>query len=363
MELAALVTKFREALEARYTDWILPSHRRAMDAITRCRTPEAGEVLSRCVDCGRLEWHPCSCGHRSCPKCQNHDTTRWLERQREKLLPVEYFLVTFTLPAELRALAWSHQREVYDALFAAASQTIKDFGKNDRHLGVDLGFSAVLHTHSRRITYHPHVHIVVPAGGVARGAKQWKKTPGDYLFHQSSMASVFRGKLYHELEGRGLEIPSNVPVEWVVDCSHVGRGETALEYLSRYLYRGVISEANILFAKDGLVTFRYTDWQSKVSRTETLTGVEFLRRILLHVLPRGFHRVRDYGLLHHSARKTLRWVQYALRVRIPAALPARRPHRACSDCGGEMTTLGMYRSGEVARIRATSSHRQEGVAC
>ena len=363
MELAALISKFREALEAQYADWLLPSHRRAMDAITRCRTPAAGEVLSRCTDCGQYEWHPCPCGHRSCPKCQNHDTTRWLERQREKLLPVPYFLVTFTLPAELRSLAWNHQREVYDAMFRAASQTIKEFARNDKHLGVEIGFTVFLQSHSRRMTYHPHLHVVVPAGGVAIGTNQWKQSPGDYLFHQSSMASVFRGKLFRELGKRGLEIPSNVPEKWVVDCRHVGRGETALEYLSRYLYRGVISEANILFEKDGLVTFRYTDWQSKVSRTETLSGVEFLRRILQHVLPRGFHRVRDYGLLHHSARKKLRLAQYLLRVTIRPTPPAQRPCPVCSACGGVMKTLGVFRSGEVARLRATKSYQQEGIAC
>ena len=321
MELAALISRFRGDLEAKYSRQMLPSHHRALASIERCRTPAAGEVLTRCADCHQLEWHACSCGHRSCPKCQNHDATRWLERQRDKLLPAPYFLVTFTLPAELRNLAWNHQRKVYDALFAAASQTIKNFGRHPKHLGADIGFTAVLHSHSRRLTYHPHLHVVVPGGGVDGKTRQWKRMRSNYLFCGSAMAMVFRGKLYCELEKRELKIPTNVPKKWVVDCRHVGRGAKALEYLSRYLYRGVISEANILAEINGQVTFRYTDWQSKVSRTETLPAADFLWRILQHVLPKGFHRVRDYGLLHHNARKKLRLIQLILGVEIQPSLP------------------------------------------
>ena len=174
---------------------------------------------------------------------------------------------------------------------------------------------------------------------------------------------VFRGKLYCELEKRELKIPTNVPKKWVVDCRHVGRGAKALEYLSRYLYRGVISEANILAEINGQVTFRYTDWQSKVSRTETLPAADFLWRILQHVLPKGFHRVRDYGLLHHNARKKLRLIQLILGVEIQPSQPAERPRHACSACGGVMQTVGVFRPEAVVRIRAPSSRQQEGVAC
>ncbi len=363
MELAALISKFRDALEAKYSQMLLPGHRRAMDSMTRCRTPAAGEVLTECKDCRRIEWQPVSCGHRSCPKCQNHDTTAWLDRQRDKLLPTQYFLLTFTLPAELRFLAWNHQRKVYDAMFAAVSQTLKEFGLDPKRLGADIGFTMVFHSHSRRLTHHPHLHVIVPGGGVDPRAKLWKRVRGEYLFPGSNLAAVFRGKLYHEIEARELEMPTCVPKEWIVDCRHVGRGEKALEYLSRYLYRGVISGANILFERDRLVTFRYTDWKSKVTRTETLPGADFLWRVLQHVLPKGFHRVRDYGLLHHSARKKLRLIQYLMGVKIQAHPPTNRPGYRCSACGGEMRTLGFCRPGEVARIRAPIRKQQEGIAC
>ncbi|MCU7861527.1 MAG: transposase [Candidatus Thiodiazotropha sp. (ex Lucinoma kastoroae)] len=314
MELTTRIQTYRGRLEAQYGRYLLPAYHRALDAITRCRTPASGEVLARCSDCGQIEWHPCSCGHRSCPRCQNHEVTQWLERQRGKLLPVDYFLVTFTLPAQLRSLAWQHQHRIYAALFRAARETLRQFGLNPKHLGAERGMTAVLHTHSRRLTYHPHLHVVVPGGGVDVKLKAWKRTRYRYLFNEFALAAVFRGKLLHEIDKAGLRPPTGVPKEWVVDCKLVGRGESAREYLSRYLYRGVIRKSNIIADDNGQVTFRYTDGESGKVRTESLLGEAFLWRLMQHILPRGFHRVRDYGFLHHNARKTLQLVQLILQV-------------------------------------------------
>lgn len=342
MELATIIDAYRDALERQYADRLLPGHHAALDAISRCRTPAAGEILARCTGCGQTEWHPRSCGHRSCPKCQNHETTQWLERQREKLLPVEYFLVTFTLPWQLRGLAFAHQRELYNALFAAAIATLKTFGLNPEHLGAELGMTAILHTHSRRLDYHPHLHVVVPGGGVDREHGVWKRTPTAYLFNAFALAEVFRGKFRDALAKLELALPANTPKKWVVDCEHVGRGETALEYLSRYLYRGVISEAHILSDHDGEVTFRYTEGQTGLTRTLTLPGEEFLWQVIQHVLPRGFHRARDYGFLHHNARQTRQLVQLILQVTwTPTATPE-RPSFCCSACGEPMVVLHVY---------------------
>lgn len=341
MKLATLIETYRAAFEAKYADRLLPAHYRALDAISTCRTPEAGEVLARCTECGQTQWQACSCGHRSCPTCQNHEATQWLARQREKLLPVDYFLVTFTLPAELRSLAWSHQRIVYAALFAAASQTLKQFGLNPKHLGAQMGMTAVLHTHSRRLTYHPHLHVVVPGGGVDVKRRLWKRTRYRYLFNEQAVAKVFRGKFLTEIDKAGLKPPAKVPQQWVVDCRLAGRGESALEYLSRYLYRGVISEANILGDDNGRVRFRYTDGQSKKVCTETLPAETFLWRILQHVLPRRFHRVRDYGFLHHNARKRLQLIQLILQVVIEPLAPEARPCFPCRACGGVMKVIAV----------------------
>ncbi len=342
MELATLIKTYRVQLEARYGRYLLSGHHRALDAISRCRTPASGEVLARCGDCGQVDWHACSCGHRSCPRCQNHEVSQWLERQREKLLPVDYFLVTFTLPAQLRSLAWRHQRLLYAALFRAARETLRKFGINPKHLGAEMGMTMVLHTHSRRLTYHPHLHVVVPGGGVVTKQSLWKRTRYRYLFNESALAKVFRGKLLHEIDQAGLKPSAGVPKEWVVDCKLVGRGESALEYLSRYLYRGVVRESNILADDQGRVTFQYTDGETGKVHTEDIPGEEFLWRIVQHVLPRGFHRVRDYGFLHHNARKTLQLVQLILQVVIKPRVEKVAPAFCCSACGGAMKVIGVY---------------------
>ena len=162
MQLASLIHQYRDALQARYGSRLLPGHHRAIQAITKCRTPQAGEMFVRCSGCGHATWHPRSCGHRSCPQCQNHEASLWLDRQQAKLLPVEYFMATFTLPYELRSLAWRNQTLVYDLMFACVSSTMKDFGLNPKLLGVNIGMTAILHTHNRRLDYHPHIHVVVP---------------------------------------------------------------------------------------------------------------------------------------------------------------------------------------------------------
>ncbi len=351
MQLATLFREYQQPFETKYADRILPSHRKAMEAIIRCRTPEAGTIHSYCTSCDKSEWHACSCGHRSCPQCQNHEVSCWLDRQREKLLPVDYFLVTFTLPAELRPLAWQHQRLVYAALFNAATQTLKAFGLNPRHLGAQMGMTAVLHTHSRKLTHHPHIHVVTPGGGVDVKQSLWKRTSKKYLFNEFALARVFRGKLLHEIARVGLKVPPNIPKKWVVDCCRAGHGESALKYLSRYLYRGVISESNILANHDGKVTFRYTDGKSKETRTEILSGEDFIWRVIQHVLPRGFHRVRDYGFLHHNARKLLHLLQLMLRVVIKPKPKRERPAFCCSTCGQPMVVTGISRPSELRRFK------------
>jgi len=171
------------------------------------------------------------------------------------------------------------------------------------------------------------------------------------LFNAFALAKVFRGKLLHEIGKAGLKLPSYIPKKWVVDCRHAGRGESALEYLSRYLYRGVVSESNIIANDDGQVTFRYTDGRSKETRTETLPGEDFVWRVIQHVLPRGFHRVRDYGFLHHNARKLLHLLQLILRVVIKAKPKQERPAFCCSACGQPMVVTGVSRPSASKRFR------------
>jgi hypothetical protein len=293
----------------------------------------------QCPRCGYETWKPLSCGHRSCPQCQNYEASVWLDRQQAKLLPVEYFMATFTLPYELRFLAWNNQRIIYNLMFKCASSTLKDFGANPRHLGANIGMSAVLHTHNRCLDYHPHIHFIVPGGGVDKARKQWKKKKGKYLFNEFAMAKVFRARFLEALNNAGLYIPSTLPRKWVVDCTHIGKGLPALKYLSRYLYRGVISENNIISNQNGNVSFKYVHSRTGETRYHTVKGEDFIWLVLQHVLPKGFRRVRDYGFLHGNAKKILSLVQMILKVLIEFCSFRTRPVFKCPKCKASMEII------------------------
>ena len=336
MRLVSILDQYHHAFQAKYGSQLLPGHLRAIEAISRCRTPQAGELFVKCFGCGHATWHPRSCGHRSCPQCQNHEASIWLDRQQAKLLPVDYFMATFTLPYELRFLAWNNQTIVYNLLFACVSSTLNDFGLNPKNLGANIGMTTILHTHSRRLDYHPHIHVVVPGGGVDKAKKQWKKKKDKYLFNEFALARVFRARLLDALNKAGLCVPNSLPSKWVVDCKHVGKGLSALKYLSRYLYRGVISENNIVSNQNGQVTFKYVHSRTGKTNYRTLKGEDFLWLVLQHVLPKGFRRLRDYGFLHGNAKKLLSLVQMVLQVLIESCAPRPRPIFKCPNCQAPM---------------------------
>ena len=339
MELAPIIHQYHDALLVKYGSQLLPSHLHAIDAIKKCRTPDAGELFVQCPDCGYSEWRPRSCGHRSCPQCQNHEASLWLDRQQAKLLPVEYFMSTFTLPYEVRVLTWDNQKVVYDLMFACVSSTLKDFGLNPKNLGAEIGMTAILHTHNRRLDCHPHIHVVVPGGGVDKARKQWKKKKGKYLFNEFALASVFRARFLEALNKAGLSVPNSLPRKWVVHCTHVGKGLPALKYLSRYLYRGVILENNIVSNKNGNVIFKYVENRTGKICYRTLKGEDFLWLVLQHVLPKGFRRVRDYGFLHGNAKKLLLLVQMVLHVLVGVCTPRSRPVFKCPKCQAPMRIM------------------------
>ena len=343
MKLASIVHQYNASFTEKYAARLLPSQRNALDAIARCRTPAAGALHLRCTGCEQDRQHPLSCGHRSCPTCQNHEATQWLDRQQAKLLPVDYFMATFTLPYELRSLAWRHQTQVYSLLFATVASTLKTFGLDPKQLGADIGMTAVLHTHSRRLDYHPHLHVVVPGGGIDTHKRQWKNKKGKYLFNAFALAKVFRARFLAALIDAGFTLPEQLPTKWVVNCQWVGKGQPALQYLSRYLYRGVISENTIIANQDGKVTFRYTESKTGNTCTRTLKGEDFLWLVLQHVLPKGFRRVRDYGFLHGNARKRLSLVQLILKVVINIQPLRPRPVFICSQCQSPMAVIALLR--------------------
>lgn len=346
MEMASIINQY-------YTDYLdkhgqkaLPSHLKTLNAIRRCRTAASGELYVKCPECDHAEWRPMSCGNRHCPRCQNHAASQWIDKQQVKLLPVPYFMVTFTLPRELRSLVYHHQKSTYTLLFNCVVSTLKTFGLNPKHLGAEIGSTMVLHTNSRKLNFHPHIHAVVPGGGVDKRSRLWKRVKSDYLFNHKALARVFRGRFLAGLKETGFYIPKNTPAKWVVDCTKAGKGISALKYLSRYLYRGVISEDNIVSNNNGFITFKYVDSGTGNTKYRKLKGEDFIQLIVQHVLPRGFRRVRYYGFLHGNAKRLRSLIQLILRVIIPPIDTRPRPTFKCSCCKSDMVVLAFRRYGE-----------------
>jgi hypothetical protein len=333
IRLAHIVAAHAAELIAQEGHRLLPSQWAALNALQTCRSSMSPRMQLACDDCSEQSFLPHSCGHRSCPHCQAHESQRWIDQQLKKLVPGNYFMVTFTFPAQFRALAWQHQRVLYDLIIKSAWETVNTFSQNDKKLRGSTGAVSVLHTHNRRLDFHPHVHLVMPAAAFDQKQRRWRNKEGGYLFSHKALAKVFRAKVLAGIKHAGLTLPSCYPAEWVVDCKAVGTGEKALIYLGRYLYRGVIQEKNILSFSKGCVTFRYQNSETKQFETRTLPAVEFLRLILQHVLPKGFRRARNFGFLHPNSR-LVRLVQ--LLKRVVVLPPQIRPAVRCPCCGGAM---------------------------
>jgi hypothetical protein len=261
-------------------------------------------------------------------------------------VPAEYFLLTFTLPAEFRALAFAHQEAIYDLLMHCSWETVRTFSHNDKQLQGTPGAIAVLHTHTRRLDYHPHVHLVMPAAAVDSEKKQWRtkrrsKAKGGYLFNHKALAKVFRAKLLSAIETAGLALPDRYPKDWVVDCKSVGSGEKALVYLGRYLYRGVIAEKDIVAVADGEVSFRYRNARTDKMERRSVSGAQFPWLVLRHVLPKGFRRARNFGFPHPNRKRLIALLRVLLKF-VPGQSMAWVRERApilCACCGAVMVIV------------------------
>ncbi|WP_305907812.1 IS91 family transposase [Methylomarinum sp. Ch1-1] len=336
--ISSVIDQFEADFLNQYPSQILPSQLKALQALKICRTRHSPVMQVNCTECEHQTFVPHSCGHRNCPHCQHHESQQWIERQLQKQVPAQYFMITFTLPAQLRTLAWRHQRLLYSVLFECVWETLQTFSRNDRKLNGDPGVIAVLHTHSRALDYHPHIHAVMPAAIVDQCKRLWRTKTGKYLFNHKALAKVFRAKMLTRLARENLSLPKATPHKWVVDCKRVGSGDKALVYLGRYLYRGVIREKDILSCRDGKVTYRYQDSKTKRWQIKTVSGADFLWRVLQHVLPKGFRRARNYGFLHPNSKGTIRILQYLKKLDPQKWLPVirQRPQMRCACCGGVM---------------------------
>ena len=307
LEVAEIIRLHGAAVRAHLGDRLLSSQARVLRDLVACRTAYYGGHVAQCDHCAQQVSVYHSCRNRHCPKCHGDQTDRWLDAQRGRLLPCPYYLLTFTLPSELRALARAHQRVVYGLLMRCAAAALHTLARDPRYLGADIGCLAVLHTWTRAMLYHPHVHLLVTAGGLSADGAQWiAPTHPAYLLPVRALSVVFRAKVCTAVKKAGLleHVPSQVwKKAWVVHAQPAGCGLKVLEYLGRYVFRIAISNSRIERIEDGRVTFRYRDNRSQQRRRVTIPALEFLVRFLQHVLPRGCMKVRYYGIWS-SARRT-----------------------------------------------------------
>jgi len=306
----------------------LPLHiLKAMIAIEACRTAELGGHVDECDECGHVRISYNSCRNRHCPKCQTLAKERWLEKRKEDLLPVGYFHVVFTIPQELNYITLTNQKEMYSILFNSVSETLLELSRDEKYLGAEIGFMSILHTWGQNLMDHPHMHCIIPSGGLTFDGNRWVNSKKDFFIPVKVLSRKFRGKFLFYLKkayysnalkcNPGIEelteehifqsfIDKLYKKEWIVYCKPpFGSAEYVLEYLGRYTHRVAISNHRIVNLENGYVTFKWRDYKDhNKEKFMTLTVEEFIRRFFMHVLPRKFVKIRHYGILSNRNRST-----------------------------------------------------------
>src|SRR3990170_4488338 len=330
----------------RYANLMPKTHRKAIDAITACRTEACGLARYQCETCAGSHEFYRSCGNRHCPTCQYHKTRQWLEKQIHRQLPTHHFLFTFTVPESLRPFIRKNQRVAYSALFKTSSDAMKKLAPDPHYIGGDLpGFFGVLHTWGRTLEYHPHLHYIVPGGALSTTDGLWHPSRIDFYLPVRALSIIFKAKFRDEMNQVGLfdQIPQEVwQIDWNVNSQAVGSSEASLKYLAPYVFKVAISNSRILKVEDRTVFFRYRKPHCHRLRTLALEVMEFIRRFLQHVLPVGFMKVRYYGFMNPNCRvsldhiSTLIELSYGFNVPLPSTdLEPWRPV-TCSTCGGTL---------------------------
>jgi hypothetical protein len=363
---------------------------KVMSAIEQCRSAALGGHVLRCEGCEQVEIAYNSCRNRHCPKCQARAARRWLEDRQADLLPVDYYHVVFTLPAPIASIAYTNKAVIYRLLFEVAAETLRTIAADPRHLGAQIGVTLVLHTWGSALTHHPHVHGIVPGGGLSKDGERWIARKRGFFLPVRVLSRLFRRRFLEELErahctgllqffGETLSLTDTTAFatwlaplrrcEWVVYAKRPFAGpEAVLAYLSRYTHRVAISNSRLVALDERGVTFRWKDYRAKGNtryKTMTLGADEFMRRFLLHVLPGGFHRIRHYGLIANAGRKNnLAKVRELLHVRPAVEAPSCvadvqivpvKPTYVCQHCGASMIIIETFARGQT--IRAPPQHR------
>ena len=386
LEVADILNRHGDAFLARHR--LSRGQLKVFGAIRACRTAALGGHVARCEGCDHVQIAYNSCRNRHCPKCQGEVARTWLEQRQADLLPVAYYHVVFTLPAPVAPIAFQNKAVVYDLLFRTAADTLLTIAADPKHLGAKIGMTAVLHTWGSAMTHHPHVHIVVPGGGLSPDGSRWIACRPGFFLPVRVLSRLFRrlfldrltgshraGRLaFHgdlaalaDLAAFATHLAPLRRSEWVVYAKRPFAGpEAVLAYLSRYTHRVAISNNRLLALDERGVTFRWKDYRARDGakgrewiKTMTLAPDEFIRRFLLHVLPDGFHRIRHYGLFASAVRGTnVSRIRALLAPGSPQTEPDAEvgqdePHRACPCCGGRFVIIERFCRGEVPRTRPT----------
>jgi len=354
-----------------FGDAMPAEQKKVLCAIMACRTGQLGSVHYYCTSCGRVHVMGRSCGNRHCPTCQHNKAKAWLDKQTERLLPCPYFLVTFTVPTELRAFIRSHPRACYAAMFEASSEALKALAADPKYVGTKSpGFFGVLHTWGRTLaTYHPHIHYVVPGGGVSQDGSEWKASRANFFVPVKALSILYRATFKDAMQRAGLLGKIDPAVwnkEFLTDSRAVGDGRQSLQYLAPYVFRVAISDRRIMSIDEapdgsGRVTFLYKKTGSRRWRKMTVDALEFIRRFLQHVLPSGFQKVRHFGFLSPKSKtgiEAVRWLVaihyqqiFALLCTVQQVKPP-PPRIRCAECGAEMIAIRYVTPEESYAARA-----------
>lgn len=330
----------------RFGDLMPKNHFKVIEAIVNCRTDTYGMSFYQCDQCHKTHRFYRSCGNRHCPVCQGHKTRQWLDRRLDCQLPGHHFLITFTVPQQLRYFIRSHQRICYGSMFAASSQALKVLASDPWHIGGDLpGFFGVLHTWGRTLQYHPHIHYIVPGGAMSQQDGQWHPSRLDFYVPVKALSKIFRAKFRHEMQRHGLLdqlSPEIWQMEWNVNIQAVGSSAQSIGYLSPYVFKVAISNNRIVRLQDRKVYFRYKKPKSERWRVMNLDVIEFMRRFLQHVLPTGFMKVRYYGFLNPNCSLSLEQIgslielAYGFSTKTPQEQIKIEVPLYCPNCGGKL---------------------------
>jgi len=337
--MADIIRQYGTEYLHQYNNRILPSHRKVMQHISDCRTPVMGGQKWRCAACGKVHYSYHSCRDRHCPRCQHDRCEQWMQKQIDLLLPVPYFLATITVPEPMRSLFRSRQKILYHLLFKASAEALMMLARDKRFLGAQIGLIGILHTWTRKLAYHPHIHFLIPGGGIRDKDQRWKYAKQDFLIHVKPLSRFIRRRFREYLKESGLDqlvSPKVWTQDWVCHMKPVGTGEASVKYLAPYVFRVALSNRNILCVKQDNVTFRYKPSGESHYQTCTLNVHEFLRRFLQHVLPRGFVKIRYFGFLATKKRNQLDCIKEQIGIRLcrkSPLYPNKRPIMTCPECG------------------------------